>query len=89
MDILKTSHFEENNRGSTANLPPEKIPVYIPDEDAKKFLVFQQYFEPISILLDAKVFEQRNATILIDFDKDGVLRSVRRQDFLYSFRTQP
>lgn len=64
----------------------EKIPIYILDAEAKKFLVFQQYYEPIALLIDKKVFEQKNATISLDFDKFGVLRSIRRQDFLFSSR---
>jgi len=63
-----------------------KIPVFMPDEEVKQFLIFQKHFEPISLLVNNGVFEQKNATILLDFDKDGVLKSVRRQDFLFSAR---
>lgn len=63
-----------------------KIPVYMPDEEVQKFLVFQKHYKPISILVENQVFEQKNATILLDFDKDGVLKSVRRQDYLFTVR---
>jgi hypothetical protein len=63
-----------------------RIPVFMPDAEVKKFLVFQKHYEPISILVDNGVFEQKNATILLDFDKDGVLKSVRRQDYLFTVR---
>lgn len=65
---------------------PEKIAVYIPDNEAKQFLIFQQYFIPINILIEKKVFEQKNATILLDFDKYGNMQSIRRNDLLYSKR---
>ena len=63
-----------------------KIAVYIPDEEAKQFLLFQQYFVPFTILVDHHVFEQKNATVLLDFDKYGTIGSIRRNDFLYSAR---
>jgi len=67
-------------------IPVEVIPIYIPDDQAKQFLIFQQYYEPFVLLIEKKVFEQKNATISLDFDKFGVLRAIRRQDFLYSSR---
>lgn len=70
----------------TNNFIPEKIPVFIPDVEAKQFLIFQQYYEPFVLLIEKKVFEQKNATVSLDFDKLGVLRAIRRQDFLYSSR---
>lgn len=65
---------------------PELIPIFIPNEEAKRFLIFQQYYEPVSLLIDKKVFEQKNATVLLDFDHLGILQSVRRNDILYSKR---
>ena len=88
--MSKTPNSSEKMAQNTGNLGdlefPERIPVYLPDEEVKKFMIFQEFFEPISILVQNHVFEQKNATILLDFDKDGVIRSVRRQDFLYTSR---
>jgi len=75
----------ETNK-TPGNFIPELIPVFIPDDQAKQFLIFQQYYEPFVLLIEKKVFEQKNATISLDFDKFGVLRAIRRQDFLYSSR---
>lgn len=61
-----------------------KVAIYVPDEDATKFLLFQQYYDPFTVLVDNNVFEQKSATILLDFDHLGILQSVRRNDFLYS-----
>jgi hypothetical protein len=61
-----------------------KIAVYVADEEASKFLLFQEHFDVFSTLLESQVFEQKNATILLDFDYLGVLQSVRRNDYLYS-----
>lgn len=62
----------------------DKIALYVPDEEAKQFLLFQQYFDPISILVDQKVFEQKNALVTLFFDHLGVLQSVKRDDYLFS-----
>lgn len=63
-----------------------EIAVYIPDEDAKKWLLFQQYYEPFNLLAEKQVFEQKNATILLDFDHFGKIQAIRRNDFLYSVK---
>lgn len=62
---------------------PESIPVFMPDAEVKQFLVFQQHFKPITVLIDAGVFEQKDATILLDFDHFGTLVKVRRNDALW------
>lgn len=64
----------------------ERIPIYVLDDEAKKFIVFQQYYKPFNILIKSNVFDQKNATILLDFDHEGELKSVRRHDILYSER---
>lgn len=62
----------------------DKIAVYIPDEEAKQFLLFQQYFEPFTTMVDAKVFEIRNGSAMLHFDSQGVLQLINRADVLYS-----
>ncbi len=68
------------------NVIPEQIPVFMPDADVKRFLVFQEYYQPFVLMIEKEVFKQKNATILLDFDRFGVLRTIRRQDFLYTSR---
>lgn len=63
-----------------------KIAIYIPDEEAKKFILFQKYFDPFSLLVEKKVFEQKNASISLHFDNQGILQSINREDILYSKR---
>ena len=65
---------------------PNKVAVFIPDAEAAQFLLFQKYYEPFSILLDANVFTQRNAAITLNFDNNGILQVVERKDRLYSRR---
>lgn len=61
-----------------------EVAVYLPDETAKKFLLFQEYYEPFCILLNSGFFQQKKATLAVSFDHNGVLQKIQRADFLYS-----
>ncbi len=61
--------------------------MYLPDKEAAQFMIFQQYYQPFVLMIEKQVFEQKNATVSLDFDKFGVLKAIRRQDFLYTSRT--
>lgn len=63
-----------------------KIAVYIPDEDAQKFLLFQRYFNEFSLLVDSGVFEIKNGSATLHFNKRGELLAINRADVLYSKR---
>jgi len=63
---------------------PIKVAVYIADDDAKKFLLFQEHYDVFSVLLDKDVFDQKNATVSLHFDHQGVLQVIQRADYLYS-----
>ena len=68
-------------------MPQSKpIAIFIPDEEAKKFLLFQEHFALFSTLLTAGVFDQKNASIVLNFDNNGVLQVIERKDRLYSRR---
>ncbi len=64
----------------------DKIPVYMPDEDAKKYLVFVKYYDPITLLIEKRVFEQKNARIILHFDDWGILQKINREDNLFNRR---
>ncbi len=61
-----------------------EVAVYMPDETAKKFLIFQEYYDAFSLLVERGVFEQKNAAISLHFDQNGTLQTIQRADFLYS-----
>lgn len=69
-------------------IKPQKIPVFIPDEDAKRFLLFQKHYDVFNLLLERGVFDQKNCAISLHFDKFGVLQTIQRADFLYSKRNE-
>ena len=63
-----------------------KIAVYIPDEDAEKFLLFQRYYDTFSLMVDSGVFDIKNGSATLHFDKKGELLAINRADILYSRR---
>lgn len=64
----------------------EPIPIFILDDDAKKFLLFQQFYDQFTIMLDNDVFKVRNGSVVLHFDKYGVIQTINRSDILYSSR---
>jgi hypothetical protein len=62
----------------------EKIAIYIPDEDAKKFILFQKHYDLFTLLLDKGIFDQKNCAVTLHFDSGGVLKTIQRNDYLYS-----
>jgi hypothetical protein len=64
----------------------DKIAIFVPDEDAAKFLLFQEHYELFSIMLESGVFHIRNGSAILHFDKDGILQAINRADALYSRR---
>lgn len=61
-----------------------EVTIYISEEDARHFVLFQKHYEVFKALLESKVFEQKKATIALNFDHEGVLQSIQRADFLYT-----
>jgi hypothetical protein len=63
-----------------------EVAVYLADPDVAKWMAFQQFYDPFTLLVAADVFTQKNARISLNFDKDGILQTIQREDFLYSRR---
>lgn len=60
-----------------------EVAVYMPDEQAQMFLLFQQHYDNISILLKSGVFSVRSGSVVLNFDIHGKLKTVKRSDDLY------
>jgi hypothetical protein len=63
-----------------------KIPVYMLNDEAKKFLLFQEHYDTFSTLLDKGVFNIKNGSAKINFDHNGVITTIERADMLYNRR---
>lgn len=63
-----------------------EVAVYMPDEEAKMFLLFQQHYPAISILLKSGALDVRNGSVVLHFSPEGELKAVNRADYLYSYQ---
>ena len=64
----------------------EPIAIYVPDEEAKKFLEFQEHYDVFMLLLNSGVFDVRNGSVVLHMDKNGSIKAINRSDVLYSAR---
>lgn len=55
-------------------------------EDAQKFKLFVEYYDVFSLLVAKQVFEQKSASVSLNFDHNGILQTIHRNDILYSAR---
>lgn len=56
--------------------------------DAERFKQFQKNYDLFNLLVSKGVFEQKNATIALNFDYLGQLQTIERHDFLFNTRHQ-
>ena len=61
----------------------EKIAIYIPDDEAARFLLFQKHYDAFNLLFEHGVFDVKNGTIELNFNKNGVLSSINVRKTLY------
>lgn len=59
------------------------VTIFLAPLEAEKFIEFQKYYELFNFLLDKKVFEQKGASIVLNFDHLGNIGSITRSDVLY------
>lgn len=67
-------------------MPPKLIPVYMPDEEARKYLIFKENYNMICLLIEKNVFSQKSAAITLNFDGQGSLQTIERRDYLFNRR---
>jgi hypothetical protein len=64
----------------------EPIAIYVPDAEARKFLLFQEHYDTFCLLLESGVFDVRNGSVTLHMDKQGSIKAINRSDVLYSAR---
>lgn len=62
----------------------EQVTVSISEIEAKRWALFMRYYDTFALLAEKGVLDQKNAAITLNFDKNGILQTVQREDFLYS-----
>lgn len=60
--------------------------IFLAPLDAELFIKFQKHHELFKLLVEKGVFDNHNANIMLNFDKDGNIGSIERHDILYSAR---
>lgn len=63
-----------------------EIAIYVADAEAQKFVLFQQYYEPFTTMINSGVFTIKNGSATLHFDNNGILQAINRSDILYSRR---
>lgn len=61
----------------------DNITVFLTPIDVERFKQFQEYYEMFNFLVERKVFEQKGASITLNFDNQGRIGSITRSDVLY------
>lgn len=59
------------------------ITLLLPEEEAKKWLLFQEYYETFSLLVENGAFKVKNGNVVLNFDLNGTLKSIARNDMLW------
>lgn len=63
-----------------------EITLLLPENEAKKWIVFQKYYDTFSILVDNNIFDVKNGSVAIHFDKFGSISLIQRADTLFNSR---
>lgn len=61
----------------------KRAAIWLSDEESLKFKQFLEHYEVFSILMASGVFEMVNTNVTLNFDGEGALRTVTRNDVLY------
>lgn len=58
--------------------------VELTTKDAERFMQFMRHYDKFAVLLESGFFEQKKATIAVNIDHNGDIKSIQRADFLFS-----
>lgn len=64
----------------------EQVTIFLTPIDAELFKKFQKHHTLFKLLVERGVFDQANASVMLNFDEHGEISTIQRQDFLYSAR---
>lgn len=62
------------------------VTLLLPEEEAKKWVMFQKYYDVFSLIMDRKVFEIKGGSATLHFDAEGQLQAINRSDTLWNRR---
>lgn len=65
---------------------PNKVIIELSDRDARLFKEFQRHYETFDLLLSRGVFDVRNGSVILDFDKNAQMQTIRFTGYMFSRR---
>lgn len=63
-----------------------EVTIILPELEAKKWILFQEYYERFSLLVEKGIFSVKNGSVSLHFDHLGNLQMIQRADVLFSKR---
>ncbi len=63
-----------------------KIALFVPDEEAKKFILFQKHYAVFSVLLEQGVFDSKSSSVTLHFDQSGELGAIDKTSHSWNSR---
>lgn len=64
----------------------KEVTIFLKPVEAELFVKFQKHHKLFALLVEKGVFDNKNANIMLNFDKNGDIGSIERHDILYSAR---
>lgn len=62
------------------------IKIELSEQDAIRFREFMKNYDAFNLLLERGVFDVKNGSVVMDFDKDSILQTIRFTGYMYSKR---
>jgi hypothetical protein len=64
------------------------ITIFLNEEEAKRWLVFQKNYDLFMLLVERGVFDIRNGSATLNFNPTGQITTIQRVDMLYNARVE-
>ena len=62
----------------------DTVSIFISTPEMVHWKLFNEYYEPFTVMLNAGVFSIKNGSVALHFDHSGTLQTIQRADTLYS-----
>jgi hypothetical protein len=61
----------------------DKTAIFLIPAEVNQFLLFREHYDIFSTLIDARIYEVKNGNITINFDHEGTLMTVVRNEIVF------
>lgn len=74
-----------NNKNKTTG--GQLVSVEMTEDEASRFIAYQQYHDIFNVLLDNGVFDTKNGSVVLHFNFQGQLMKIDRNQILFLLKT--